>query len=96
MREDVSPYARWLGGAPRPLDMSGLFRGVPRFGRPVVPRRSTTHDEVVSTIATAPEPGGSIPRAALTGNLRPDLEWFWPSRRGHAYDEFCRSSVRPR
>ncbi len=22
--------------------------------------------------------------------LRPDLERFWPSRRGHAYDEFCR------
>ena len=19
-----------------------------------------------------------------------DLEWFWPSRRPHAYDEFCR------
>jgi hypothetical protein len=18
-----------------------------------------------------------------------DLEWFWPSRRGHAYDEWC-------
>lgn len=25
-----------------------------------------------------------------TGGLRPDLEEFWPSRRGHAYDEFCR------
>jgi hypothetical protein len=19
-----------------------------------------------------------------------DLEWFWPSRRGHAFDELCR------
>jgi hypothetical protein len=22
--------------------------------------------------------------------LMPDLERFWPSRRGHAFDEFCR------
>ncbi|WP_219415855.1 hypothetical protein [Pseudonocardia nigra] len=29
--------------------------------------------------------------ASMTHNLRPDLELFWPSRRGHAYDEFCRS-----
>jgi hypothetical protein len=28
--------------------------------------------------------------ASMTGNLRPNLERFWPSRRGHAYDEFCR------
>jgi hypothetical protein len=27
---------------------------------------------------------------SMTGNLRPDLERFWPSRRGHAFDEFCR------
>ncbi|MCX6462145.1 MAG: hypothetical protein NTW05_00930 [Pseudonocardiales bacterium] len=40
--------------------------------------------------ATAQEPPRSGPPAAMTGNLRPDLERFWPSRRGHAYDEFCR------
>ena len=27
---------------------------------------------------------------SMTGNLWPDLERFWPSRRGHAFDEFCR------
>lgn len=34
------------------------------------------------------------PRSAVSpsmvGKLRPDLERFWPSRRGHAFDEFCR------
>jgi hypothetical protein len=23
-------------------------------------------------------------------SLACDLEWFWPSRRGHAFDELCR------
>jgi hypothetical protein len=27
---------------------------------------------------------------SMTGNLLPDLERFWPSRRCHAFDEFCR------
>jgi hypothetical protein len=27
---------------------------------------------------------------ASTRNAAVDLEWFWPSRRGHAFDEFCR------
>jgi hypothetical protein len=31
--------------------------------------------------------GGS---GASTRNVAVDLEWFWPSRRGHAFDEFCR------
>jgi len=26
----------------------------------------------------------------MTANLLPDLERFWPSRRCHAFDEFCR------
>jgi hypothetical protein len=32
--------------------------------------------------------GGRL--GASTRNAAVDLEWFWPSRRGHAYDEFCR------
>jgi hypothetical protein len=27
---------------------------------------------------------------ASTRNAAADLERFWPSRRGHAFDEFCR------
>ncbi len=50
---------------------------------PVVPDRPTTHDGVVTTTAHPPEPGCS-------GTGTRDLEEFWPSRRGHAYDEFCR------
>jgi hypothetical protein len=30
------------------------------------------------------------PDASMTCRLTPDLERFWPSRRGHAFDEFCR------
>ncbi|MDT0351524.1 hypothetical protein [Pseudonocardia charpentierae] len=29
-------------------------------------------------------------RRASTRNAAVDLERFWPSRRGHAFDEFCR------
>jgi hypothetical protein len=28
--------------------------------------------------------------ASMTSWLTTDLERFWPSRRGHAFDEFCR------
>ncbi|WP_433288471.1 hypothetical protein ACQPZQ_36140 [Pseudonocardia sp. CA-142604] len=28
--------------------------------------------------------------AAMSNLLFTDLERFWPSRRGHAFDEFCR------
>jgi hypothetical protein len=51
----------------------------------------TTHDGVVTTTALPPEPERSAcgPRAATTGRC-PGLEEFWPSRRGYAYDEFCR------
>jgi hypothetical protein len=27
---------------------------------------------------------------SMSGSLITDLERFWPSRRGHAFDEFCR------
>jgi len=35
-----------------------------------------------------PTSGGR--HGASTRNAAADLERFWPSRRGHAYDEFCR------
>ncbi|MFD1523951.1 hypothetical protein [Pseudonocardia yunnanensis] len=37
--------------------------------------------------------GAASRRARLSGMsnfLVTDLERFWPSRRGHAFDEFCR------
>jgi len=41
-----------------------------------------------------PQLGGAVFRRALessmSGSLFTDLERFWPSRRGHAFDEFCR------
>jgi hypothetical protein len=51
----------------------------------------TPHDGVVHTTlpAAALTPVGER-RGASTRNAAVDLEWFWPSRRGHAFDEFCR------
>ncbi|WP_275691359.1 hypothetical protein [Pseudonocardia broussonetiae] len=37
---------------------------------------------------TSATPSG-VP-AAPAHRLATDLERFWPSRRGHAFDEFCR------
>jgi hypothetical protein len=37
--------------------------------------------------AAGPRPGAD---ASMTGHLFTGLERFWPSRRGHAFDEFCR------
>jgi hypothetical protein len=39
---------------------------------------------------TAPPRGA----AAATPVVITDLERFWPSRRGHAFDEFCRLAAR--
>jgi hypothetical protein len=49
-----------------------------------------SHDGVVRTTlpSAAPTPGGRA--GASTRNAAADLERFWPSRRGHAFDEFCR------
>jgi hypothetical protein len=33
---------------------------------------------------------GKRGRGASTRNAAADLERFWPSRRGHAFDELCR------
>ena len=37
-----------------------------------------------------PRSDGVIAVGAARGSVRIDLEEFWPSRRSHAYDEFCR------
>ncbi|HEX5810552.1 MAG TPA: hypothetical protein VFY38_00485 [Pseudonocardia sp.] len=39
--------------------------------------------------SAAPTPSGGR-GGASTRNAAADLERFWPSRRGHAFDEFCR------
>ncbi|MBL8925451.1 MAG: hypothetical protein JNM77_04335 [Pseudonocardia sp.] len=39
--------------------------------------------------SAAPTPSGGRADAS-TRNAAADLERFWPSRRGHAFDEFCR------
>ena len=71
-------------------ESSGQSPRVPQRGRAVVPDRGASHDGAVTGTVTEQEPPRSGRAAAMTGNLRPDLERFWPSRRGHAYDEFCR------
>jgi hypothetical protein len=40
---------------------------------------------------SAPLPAGPNRRSesSMRAFLHSDLEWFWPSRRGHAFDEFC-------
>jgi hypothetical protein len=54
----------------------------------------TTHDERVTPTPLRPQPGRpGIRDAAEASNsnvLTSDLERFWPSRRGHAFDELCR------
>lgn len=64
----------------------------PLLGQAVVLPPPTTHDGAVTTTAPTTERSRSRsgPRDAMSVNLSPDLERFWPSRRGHAYDEFCR------
>ena len=42
-------------------------------------------------IATAHHRG---PAAWSPPVIMTDLERFWPSRRGHAFDEFCRAATR--
>jgi hypothetical protein len=68
---------------------SGHFRAVPHRGHPVVLDISGTHDGVVSS--SAPLSAGPHRRSELSMRafLHSDLERFWPSRRGHAFDEFC-------
>jgi hypothetical protein len=71
----------------RSPDISGV---ISQRGRPLVVDQRTTHDGVVSSTAQAAPPARSAGEASMTANLLPDLERFWPSRRCHAFDEFCR------
>jgi hypothetical protein len=52
-----------------------------------------THDGAVTSTQLCPQ-GPAVSRradlASMSGFLVTDLERFWPSRRGHAFDEFCR------
>ena len=52
-----------------------------------------THDGAVTSTQLCPPGPAASPRgdlASMSGFLVTDLERFWPSRRGHAFDEFCR------
>jgi hypothetical protein len=40
-----------------------------------------------ATAAPGPRPGAD---ASMSEHLFTGLELFWPSRRGHAFDELCR------
>jgi hypothetical protein len=48
------------------------------------------HDGVVRPTLPSMLPALAAGRDASTRNAAADLERFWPSRRGHAFDEFCR------
>ncbi|WP_433285583.1 hypothetical protein ACQPZQ_28085 [Pseudonocardia sp. CA-142604] len=41
----------------------------------------------MTSAVPGPRPLRSADEVSMSGSLRPDLEVFWPSRRGHAYDE---------
>jgi hypothetical protein len=68
--------------------MSGHLRGPSHIpGRGLSPGARTAHDGAVTSAARE---GLSAHRDAMGVALPSvDLEWFWPSRRSHAYDEWC-------
>jgi hypothetical protein len=49
-----------------------------------------THDGGVSSTAQPAPSTRTAGVESMTAVLLPDLEEFWPSRRGHAFDELCR------
>jgi hypothetical protein len=49
-----------------------------------------THDRGVSPSEHSAADPWSGADASMTGHLFTGLERFWPSRRGHAFDELCR------
>jgi hypothetical protein len=73
-----------------PEEKSGHFPAFSQVGRPVVLLRTGTHDGHMSSTAQQPAGPRRAADVSMTAYLCSDLEWFWPSRRGHAYDEFCR------
>jgi hypothetical protein len=71
---------------------SDIWQPIPRGGRCLVSNRSATHDWPM-TPSQRPQPAGpaAVRRVRpLTALLVTNLEGFWSSRRGHAFDELCR------
>ena len=69
------------------LPVSGLLSGHrPERGSTVASGRETAHDEGMHP---TPLRDGTLAVRFSRGTWF-DLEQFWPSRRSHAYDEFCR------
>jgi len=63
---------------------------VSQGGQQVVVADSAAHDERVSSIVLPVQSTRAAGDVSMTASLLPDLEEFWPSRRCHAFDEFCR------
>jgi len=62
----------------------------PQRGHPVVTCPFTPDHGGVSSTAAPTDGLRAVADASMTSWLTTDLERFWPSRRGHAFDEFCR------
>jgi hypothetical protein len=71
-------------------ETSGHFPAFSQVGQPVVVARSGTHDGDVPSTVQLPAGVRRAADVSMLAYLNSDLERFWPSRRGHAYDEFCR------
>jgi hypothetical protein len=69
--------------------MSGRLTIVSQRGHRIVLIFSGTHDGVVTSMPLRAW-SRRADAASMSGVLFCDLERFWPSRRCHAFDEFCR------
>jgi hypothetical protein len=67
------------------------LRAFPQLGRSVVCGGGDAHDGRVTSTAHLPAGSRRGTDASIRTFLVTDLERFWPSRRGHAFDELCRS-----
>jgi hypothetical protein len=67
-----------------------ICRAFSQRGHLLVVDQTTTHDGEVSSTAQDAPLARSAGEESMNANLLPDLERFWPSRRCHAFDEFCR------
>jgi hypothetical protein len=63
----------------------GHFSAIPHRGRRVVLDPTVPHDGVVTSTEQLTRDHARDARVLVT-----DLERFWPSRRGLAFDELCR------
>jgi hypothetical protein len=63
---------------------------IPQVGRSLADTVTGTHDGLVNG---SEQLGAALPRGRelfVPPVVMTDLERFWPSRRGHAFDELCR------